>query len=499
MEDLKKQCTSLEKELAALEDEHDQQKRLMTKTLKMFVDTLDSECPGGVKVKTAPKSTAELNKTVASLESTYRSYTMDRERLAAQLRDSLQRWIGQVKTFTEMKGAEAQALDALEGQLAAACDSYAGLSAFLIPLLDIQRATLLGEHEPSVGHSQLLPVEALITLKRLLGLLPLDDKGRKKAASISDTYQDEMMTEELSSRLNEIVALLEERNDDTVGEVTDFLKSLAEKLSDLQKALQDSRDESVELESTEDAHTEQISKGFGFIQEGLSKSTTLAELKLVVADQLESLVETFDDFKESRQQRIKILEQRYDKLVKHVSAVESDASAIRDTVQEARQRALTDHLTGLPNRRAYEDQLKSELHRWVRYKTPFSVLIADIDSFKKINDSLGHLIGDRALKLVAKVLRRQVRESDMIARYGGEEFVALIANSDVEAATHTAEKLRRAVEEARFKSSGNLVDIRISVGVTQVKNMDTVDSLFERADKALYRAKKAGRNRVEVG
>lgn len=500
MEDLKKQCTSLEKELATLEAEYDDQKRLMTKTLKMFVDTLDAECPDGVKVKSAPQSIAELNKTVASLDSTYRSYTMDRERLAAQLRESLQSWIGQVRTYTEVKGAEAQSLDALESQLPKACESYAGLSAFLTSLLGTQRALLLGERErPVVGHSQLLPVEALITMKRLLGLLPLDDKGRKKAAAIADTYEDEMVTEELGARLNEIVALLEERNDATVDEVTDFLKSLAEQLSDLQKALQDSREESVEFESTEDDHTEQISKGFEFIQKGLTKSKTLAELKTVVADQLESLVETFDDFKESRQQRIKMLEERYEKIVKHLSAVETDANAVRDSVEEARQRAMTDHLTGLPNRRAYEDHLKSELHRWVRYNTPFSVLIADIDFFKKINDTLGHLIGDRALKLVAKVLKRQLRESDVIARYGGEEFVALIANSDLEAAMHTAEKLRTAVERAPFKYSGNLVDIRVSIGVTQVRKMDTVDTLFERADKALYRAKKAGRNRVEGG
>jgi len=124
------------------------------------------------------------------------------------------------------------------------------------------------------------------------------------------------------------------------------------------------------------------------------------------------------------------------------------------------------------------------------------VLVVDIDHFKQINDKLGHLIGDRALKLVAKVLRKVLRASDFLARYGGEEFVVLLAESEAQGAMKTAEKLRRAVELAPFKYEGELVPIRVSVGVTQARSSDTSARLFHRADQALYRAKEGGRNQV---
>lgn len=513
MEDKTNPYTDLQSELSSLEEQVQEQQRLMTKALKMLIGTLDTEFSDGVKVAAnslKTTDTAELHKTVGSLEDTYRAYSSERERLAVDLKSSLESWIRQIKS--QPSAVDRSVLEAVENELDSSCESFSSLASLVSALLDLQRRLLLsegdGESQPTTADTavdtaeiadSVLPMEALVTIKRLLSLLPLNEQGQKQALVISDALKGEIHSKELVVHLHEIVSILEQRSNQKVDEVAEFLKSLVKQLADLEEELKASRLESAHFDSKEAEHTEQMSQGFKDIQAGLNNVSSFDELKSVVMVQLDHLVDSFNDFKESRTQRIKSMQDRYERVVQSLVSVEGDASAAQTAINIERQRSLTDHLTSLPNRRAYDERLKSELHRWNRYGTPFSAIVIDIDHFKKINDSLGHLIGDRALKLVAKVLQKQLRDSDLIARYGGEEFVILLANSKLDEAAQTADKLRRAIERAQFKYSGRTVSIRISAGVTQVCDKDTVETLFERADKALFTAKKSGRNRVEVG
>lgn len=158
--------------------------------------------------------------------------------------------------------------------------------------------------------------------------------------------------------------------------------------------------------------------------------------------------------------------------------------------------SITDGLTQLYNHRFFQDHLAQETRRVDRSGDPLSMLMLDIDDFKKLNDNLGHSAGDQILMEISSLLRRTVRESDLVARYGGEEFVITTSGTDLEGAQRLAEKIRSIVDRHEFKAGSppQAVHVTISIGVAEYKG--DRKNFFERADRALYRAKERGKNCV---
>jgi diguanylate cyclase (GGDEF)-like protein len=155
--------------------------------------------------------------------------------------------------------------------------------------------------------------------------------------------------------------------------------------------------------------------------------------------------------------------------------------------------AHSDALTGLFNRRKFNDLCAAEIVRSVRYDTPLALIMVDIDHFKSVNDLHGHLVGDRALVDVTRVLAEQIRASDALCRWGGEEFMILAPHLDLAGAVQMADKLRAAVADADFGLAGK---ITCSFGVATLRHNDRAVDLILRADTCLYRAKRTGRNCV---
>lgn len=158
-----------------------------------------------------------------------------------------------------------------------------------------------------------------------------------------------------------------------------------------------------------------------------------------------------------------------------------------------------DGLTGVYNRKFFQSRLKEEFERYKRYNTPFSLIMQDIDFFKKVNDNYGHLAGDYVLKKFAATIISRIRGADIIARYGGEEFCCLLPETPLESAHTLADHIRKKIEEMVFEFEGIQMKITVSQGVAELhKKMDSPDQLVKLADNALYEAKKAGRNKVIV-
>ncbi len=177
-------------------------------------------------------------------------------------------------------------------------------------------------------------------------------------------------------------------------------------------------------------------------------------------------------------------------------------SRFKEHYVEARMRAdqmaylaFNDYLTGLPNRRGIERILQDEVERARRYGRPLSVVMVDLDHLKRVNDTFGHDAGDRTLQEVAQLLARELRRTDRVGRWGGEEFIVVAPETDRKAAWMLAQRLKETLERHPFDQVGT---ITASYGVASFRPDDTVQSLIKRADEALYRAKVAGRNRVEV-
>jgi diguanylate cyclase (GGDEF)-like protein/PAS domain S-box-containing protein len=168
-------------------------------------------------------------------------------------------------------------------------------------------------------------------------------------------------------------------------------------------------------------------------------------------------------------------------------------------VQELERTAYVDPLTGLATRLLTEITLRSRLEELSRYGWPFSVLFIDIDQFKAVNDTLGHPVGDTFLRTVAGTLRGAARAFDLVGRWGGEEFVVILANTDAVRLAGVAERFRVLVQESVVTAGGAEHVATVSIGGTQARTGDSVETVVARADALMYRSKQAGRNRVTIG
>ncbi len=164
------------------------------------------------------------------------------------------------------------------------------------------------------------------------------------------------------------------------------------------------------------------------------------------------------------------------------------------TYLDAVRAAHKDPLTGANNRAALDDTLTREIELARRHRTPLSLIVMDIDKFKSINDNYGHLSGDDILKSISKVVDRVIRKTDMLFRYGGEEFLVLMSNTGCEGAMLLAERIRHEIERMEIDLPEKAVTVTVSLGVASLASNENGQSLFQRADDALYQAKAAGRN-----
>lgn len=199
------------------------------------------------------------------------------------------------------------------------------------------------------------------------------------------------------------------------------------------------------------------------------------------------------------------LSQANEELLKEISIRKETEAELRKSKEELRRLAMTDALTGLFNRRHFNQVAKEEIGRALRYRRPLSVMAFDIDHFKRVNDTFGHSNGDRVLAMIARITREVLRTTEVAARYGGEEFIVLLPETPALAAAEVAERLRTEIEEAVLPSERGPIAVTASFGVSDAlqcsdaKPEEQVLSEFvSSADRAMYASKAAGRNRVTV-
>ena len=186
-------------------------------------------------------------------------------------------------------------------------------------------------------------------------------------------------------------------------------------------------------------------------------------------------------------------------LQSQLEASNKEIETLREEVARARDASLTDGLTGLANRRGFDQKLSECLEASGDGGAP-CLLMCDIDHFKKINDTYGHLFGDKVIRAIAGVIKENVKGRDTAARFGGEEFVILLPDTSLQGAHALAEQIRRAIERGRIKRGNDetVARVTLSIGVSRHRTGEATNGFIERADQALYAAKQGGRNRVSV-
>jgi diguanylate cyclase len=338
--------------------------------------------------------------------------------------------------------------------------------------------------------------------KTLLGLLDdltLPEHHRPQAEDMRQRLEHGLNWYELLPILDDLAVLMLAISDSGQQEFEVYLKQLNERLASFQSNLQAASEDYVDQQSASRALDHQLREQVGGLQSSVQNAADLPSLKQILENRLEGLLGTMDRHQQTRDERENDVAARLQSLASRVATMEQEALGFRANLEEQRQKALVDPLTGLPNRAAWEERLGHELALWQQTKSSLLLCILDLDHFKRINDGYGHLAGDRVLKIVAKVLSKHLRPTDFIARFGGEEFVILFPSTQMAAGLALLEQLRAAVEQCPFHFKSEPVTITVTCGMTALRPGERSDVALKRADQALYRAKENGRNRVEQG
>jgi diguanylate cyclase len=298
----------------------------------------------------------------------------------------------------------------------------------------------------------------------------------------------------------DIMALVSEyiNNISSERELTaEFIKEIGKRLIELESYLIESLSFTINHDQANQKFNTLLEKQLGDLRSHVDFSKTLTELKETVVSRLEIINQALEDKRQKDKLHQNDADQQVTVLQKHLAEMKNKISTVNEQSRMLEQELLTDPLTGAYNRRAYDRNIEHEMSRYLRYKRPFSMLLLDVDHFKKINDTYGHTIGDKCLKEIIKRIKPALRETDFLARYGGEEFIVILPETDGEIAKEAAERMRSIVEKIEFLHKKEQVKITISIGVTQVMPSDeTHEAIFHRTDQAMYKAKNSGRNRV---
>ncbi|WP_221793513.1 GGDEF domain-containing protein [Oceanobacter mangrovi] len=332
-------------------------------------------------------------------------------------------------------------------------------------------------------------------VRRLLGQLNLPADHQQQAERLRLQIEDKSDIDSLVMALDQLTDLVVASLADSQNELEGFLQQLDQQLQALQLHLgkdclligegQDSR-QSLNVEVQQQVHE---------LRSLVNSNTEISSLGSRIQHYLLTILSAIDRFEVREQAREQQQQQEMDELQQRLQEVEKQSADTRRALQQQRKLASRDALTGLPNRLTYNNQIRQI---WPQLQQGQSLLIGvlDVDHFKRINDQYGHQAGDRVLKLIARVLRKQLPQQHFLARYGGEEFVLLLQDLDARQAQALANTLREAVAAVPYHFRGEPVSITVSIGLATAESTAAFEQVFAQADRALYQAKQQGRNRV---
>ncbi|WP_138440288.1 GGDEF domain-containing protein [Marinobacter alexandrii] len=335
-------------------------------------------------------------------------------------------------------------------------------------------------------------------LGQLLDQLTLDSDAEARGRELQRALLYSSDWNEVREGLNHVAELVITAVNRSRGEFEAFLKRLDGRLALLHEHFAEQSTAQMDRLSASETLDQDIREGMARIGADIRESEDLNQLKASVSQHLSSIGDAVGRFRDKESDREKVLSDQLSAMQEKIAVMEAHSEQLQYEVRRERERAMTDLLTQLPNREAWQERLSFEFNRWQRYRNELTIGLLDIDLFKRINDGYGHKAGDRVLQLISRELKAGLRTTDYVARYGGEEFVLLFPETGPDAALVAMEKLRQRVSKLPFHFSGEPVTVTFSAGLAVFGQGDSEETVFERADRALYLAKDAGRNCINI-
>ena len=354
------------------------------------------------------------------------------------------------------------------------------------------------ENDGSQEGLNTLSTEASRVLTSLIGKLSLPNQEQPRALRLLKKTKAGLNWYELVPALEILSDLVVSALGTEQEEFEAFLKSLNERLNQLQQWLTQGEELESKFSEASKDFDKKMRGHLDELKEVLAGGDTQA-LKGSVTTQLDEVFATLDGFKLDQRSREIAFQTHIKELGDRLHAMETELKEAKDQLNKSQLKAMTDSLTQLPNRGAYDLYIQKEHERFKRYGGELSLLVCDVDKFKSINDNYGHQAGDKVLQLISRQVKKGTRETDMLARYGGEEFVVILPETNVDDAFQVGEKIRAEVAKSPFHFKGTRVQITISCGIATFKKGYRPEQVFDAADAALYKAKENGRNQCQIG
>ncbi|EGG94988.1 response regulator receiver domain protein (CheY-like) [gamma proteobacterium IMCC1989] len=356
-------------------------------------------------------------------------------------------------------------------------------------------------HEPAFSK---ISDRVTIILTELLDHFPSVECVEQKALKVRQNINRGLNWYELAPTLEDIRDFVIQSSIGADDNYRLYLNNVYQELSHITHSLGLAIQEEEEQRLASDKLHSSVDDGIQTINQALSEHNDIDRLKTAVEAQVHNIQSALKDSLPAKNNDQESLSNQLTSLVERVQKMEKQDADIREQLEQEKIRAVTDKLTGLPNREAYSERVHDEMLRWQRYQHPLSLAVLDIDFFKKVNDQYGHQMGDKVLKAVSSSVANRLREVDFIARFGGEEFVLLLPETSAEDALHMLNRTRERLAKTQMKSKNSdgeetKFTVTFSIGIAQFTDGDTADDVFERADKALYEAKENGRNQCVIG
>jgi diguanylate cyclase (GGDEF)-like protein len=344
-------------------------------------------------------------------------------------------------------------------------------------------------------------LESCRIIKRIVVALvddfyPITGELKAKADSIDIDCPKETVQMNIEGPATEFLSYIRELKDKISEDfryINNTFITLLDHVKELEKTLTSEFDQDARLKEIEQFET-RVNSEVGSIADSFNIHTTINEIKSAVVEKLKKIKHLMALRKKEEVEKAQKAQENINKLKQKIQKSEKDARAMAKKVDYFQTAATTDGLTSLFNRNAFDQRISDALKRFNDEGQPVSLILFDVDNFKWINDTLGHVAGDKILKIVADCLKDAFRKGDFIARYGGDEFAAVIEGLSADIASKKILDFRDNLEKKRFVSK-NVGDVRVTVsaGVSFSKEGDNIEDLIHRADKNMYESKKKKR------
>lgn len=372
--------------------------------------------------------------------------------------------------------------------------NYAAIDA---ELMAENNAVKSGQRQKNISPTTQISPEFVNKANSILNqfLIQLENEAAisKRVQSIRVAINDDPGVDKLLINLEQVRDLVMQAYLLTNRDFAVYLKNVHQELANIYRVVDGVSGSRSVLQIASRKMQKNMVQGIKSLEDSLDSATDLEQLKKQLNFQIGNIRQVFDNYQETEQEQKKLTE-KLELLSSKIKSMEVDAETNRTILEKQRHKALHDPLTELPNREGYSERSIYEFQRWQRYGRALTIAVFDIDHFKKINDNYGHQAGDRVLKVIGSSIAKSLREVDFFCRFGGEEFVALMPETGLEEAMLALDKIRVVIADASFSYKDQSLAITVSIGATEFKAGDNLESAFARADGALYLAKSDGRN-----